>query len=120
MPISERQLLRPKGCAPDDSPPPLHPSGVHFHPMMPLSLLGAVIAIGGRTNVDGRPTTHNITRSFWRAAPSHQPAARPNQHARAGRREYRAGQEGAGESAMGLPEEREAVVGDGWVSEGGW
>jgi hypothetical protein len=46
--------------------------------MMPLSLLGAVLAIAGGTNVGGSPAAKNGTRGFSRAARSHQPAARPN------------------------------------------
>ena len=53
MPKSERRLLRPKGCDGGGPPPPLHPSVVHFRPMMPVSLLWAVLASVGCTITDG-------------------------------------------------------------------
>ena len=56
MDKSERRLHQPKGCPDGIPPPPLHPSDVRFGPMMPLFLLGAVLAILGRINTDGRRT----------------------------------------------------------------
>ena len=90
MPKSERRFLPPNSYSPDDTPPPLHPSDVYFRSMMPVSLLWAILAILGSVDMGGWPTAIGRSRGFWRAARSHQPAARLDRHARTKRRECRA------------------------------